>query len=54
MRKEGDMCELSCRARAFSVEALIGVKRHRTEETGKNRQSDVTQQEEISERILDF
>jgi hypothetical protein len=29
------MCELSSRARAFSVEALIGVKRQRTEETGE-------------------
>lgn len=32
-----EMCELSSRARAFSVEALIGVKRQRIEETGKNK-----------------
>lgn len=31
-----EMCELSTRARAFSVEALLGVKRQRIEETGKN------------------
>jgi hypothetical protein len=32
-----EMCELSSRARAFSVEALIGVKRQKIEETGKNK-----------------
>jgi len=32
---KSEMCELSSRARAFSVEALIGVKSQNTEETGK-------------------
>jgi hypothetical protein len=35
MTLKKEMCELSSRARAFSVEALIGVKRQRNEETGK-------------------
>jgi hypothetical protein len=30
-----EMCELSSRARAFSVEALIGVKSQSNEDTGK-------------------
>ena len=35
MTLKREMCDLSSRARAFSVEALIGVKRHNNEETGK-------------------
>jgi len=35
MTLKSEMCELSSRARAFSVEALIGVKSQNIEETGK-------------------
>ena len=35
MTLKRDMCELSTKAKAFSVEALIGVKRPRTEDNGQ-------------------
>jgi len=35
MTLKREMCELSSRARAFSVEALLGVKSQSNEETGK-------------------
>jgi hypothetical protein len=54
MKRRREMCELSSRARAFSVEALIGVKRQRTEETGKPQQLIFTYKGGIGKRISIF
>jgi hypothetical protein len=54
MKKRRTMCELSTRARAFSVEALIGVKHQRSEEPGKNQQLIFTYKEHIGKRIFVF